>query len=163
MLINYENILKYYFKSNFPKIYQWRENNKQKKYKRKLSQAVAVFSNMYQTEGHYPLFQTIEIETINRCNSTCSFCPVNKHSDTRDFKIMDLELFKSIINQLKELNYPGSIGLYSNNEPFLDERIVELARLAKEELPNNHLYLYTKYKRDFTYIRKVPGNYEISR
>ncbi|WP_371363020.1 S-adenosyl-L-methionine-dependent 2-deoxy-scyllo-inosamine dehydrogenase [Sporomusa rhizae] len=143
MLINYENIIKYYFKSNFPKIHRWRENRKQKKYEKRVRQIVTDYSNRYKTEGHYPLFQTIEIETINRCNSTCSFCPVNKHADTRDFKVMDLELFVSIIKQLKELNYSGSIGLYSNNEPFLDERIVELARLAKEQLPDNHLYLYT--------------------
>lgn len=143
MLINYENIVKYYFKSNFPKIHKWRENMKKKKYEKKVSQIIANYRNIYETEGHYPLFQTIEIETINRCNNTCSFCPVNKYSDTRDFKIMDQKLFVSVLKQLQELNYTGSIGLYSNNEPFLDERIVELARIAKEHLPNNHLYLYT--------------------
>lgn len=25
----------------------------------------------------------IEIETVNRCNNDCSFCPVNVHSDKR--------------------------------------------------------------------------------
>jgi radical SAM protein with 4Fe4S-binding SPASM domain len=143
MLINYENIIKYYFKSHFPKIHGWRENRKRKKYEKRINQAVIDFHNSYKTTGHYPLFQTIEIETLNRCNSTCSFCPVNKNADTREFKLMDQELFISIVQQLKNLKYTGSVGLYSNNEPFLDERIVDLARIAKEQLPNNHLYLYT--------------------
>ncbi|MCM0758043.1 SPASM domain-containing protein [Sporomusa sphaeroides DSM 2875] len=143
MIINYENILKYYFKNHFPKIHEWRENRKREKYKKRITQAIDNYNSIYKAEGQYPLFQTIEIETINRCNSTCSFCPVNKNADTREFKIMDQQLFISILQQLKDLNYSGSIGLYSNNEPFLDERIVDLARLAKEQLPNNHLYLYT--------------------
>lgn len=143
MLINYENIVKYYFKSHLPQIYNWRENRKRKKYEKKINQAVADYRKVFETTGQYPLFKTIEIETLNRCNSTCSFCPVNKNADTREFKKMDVALFVSILHQLKELNYSGSVGLYSNNEPFLDERIVNLARMAREQLPNNHLYLYT--------------------
>lgn len=143
MIINYENMVKYYFKSHFPQIHNWRENFKKKKYERKINQAVSDYYHNYKTTGHYSLFQTIEIETLNRCNSTCSFCPVNKNADTREFKIMPEDLFKSILQHLKDINYAGSIGLYSNNEPFLDERIVDLARIAKEKLPTNHLYLYT--------------------
>ncbi|WP_371372521.1 radical SAM/SPASM domain-containing protein [Sporomusa aerivorans] len=143
MLINYENIFKYYFKSHFPKIHSWRENLKRRKYEKRITQAVTDYHNIYKDTGYYPLFHTIEIETLNRCNSTCSFCPVNKNADTREFRLMDQDLFISILQQLKDLNYSGSVGLYSNNEPFLDERIVDLARIAKEQLPNNHLYLYT--------------------
>ncbi|HML34142.1 radical SAM/SPASM domain-containing protein [Sporomusa sphaeroides] len=143
MLINYENIIKYYFKSHFPRIHKWREEFKRKKYEKRVSRTVANYCDLYQTEGQYPLFKTVEIETINRCNSTCSFCPVNKNADTRAFKIMEQELFISILQQLKALNYSGTIGLYSNNEPFLDERIIELAQITKEYLPNNFLYLYT--------------------
>ena len=143
MFINYENIVKYYFKSHFPQIHNWRESFKRKKYETKIKQAVADYHHIYKTTGLYPLFQTIEIETLNRCNSTCSFCPVNKNADTREFKIMKKELFISILQQLKDMNYAGSVGLYSNNEPFLDERIIDLARIAKEQLPANHLYLYT--------------------
>lgn len=91
----------------------------------------------------FPLFNKIEIETINRCNNTCPFCPVNKHLDTREFKKMDEKLFNKIIDELAAINYDGFIALFSNNEPLLDERIVEFNRIAREKLPNACLYLYT--------------------
>ncbi|GMQ62625.1 radical SAM/SPASM domain-containing protein [Vallitalea maricola] len=100
-------------------------------------------ANEYLSQSQYPLFQTIEIETINRCNGTCSFCPINHNIDPRPFKLMDRELFVSIINQLKDIDYSGSIGLYSNNEPLLDKRIFEFLKLTRESLPKAKLYLFT--------------------
>ncbi len=91
----------------------------------------------------FPIFQTIEIETINRCNGTCSFCPINHHIDPRPYKKMEDKLFYSIIEQLVKLNYSGSIGLYSNNEPLLDKRLLEFLRLTREKLPHATLYLFT--------------------
>lgn len=90
-----------------------------------------------------PMFELVEIETINRCNNGCSFCPVNKNSDTREFHQMSEELFHRIIDQLAELNYSYRVGLYSNNEPFLDERIVDFAKYAREKLPNAYLEIFT--------------------
>ena len=37
----------------------------------------------YMKDDVFPIFQTIEIETINRCNGKCSFCPVNRNIDPR--------------------------------------------------------------------------------
>lgn len=97
----------------------------------------------YLNQKQYPLFQTIEIETINRCNGKCSFCPINRNIDPRPFKLMDEKLFESIIQQLKKINYRGYIGLYSNNEPLLDKRIFSFLQKAREALPNANLYLFT--------------------
>lgn len=97
----------------------------------------------YLSQDKFPIFRTIEIETINRCNGTCSFCPVNRNVDTRPLQLMDKKLFVSIIDQLKEINYSGSIGLYSNNEPLLDKRIYHFLSIAKENLPNASLYIFT--------------------
>ncbi|QUI24151.1 SPASM domain-containing protein [Vallitalea pronyensis] len=97
----------------------------------------------YLSSQPFPVFQTIEIETINRCNGSCTFCPINHHIDPRPYKKMDEDLFKSIINQLVELNYKGSIGLYSNNEPLLDKRLLEFLKFTREKLPNATLYLFT--------------------
>ncbi len=90
-----------------------------------------------------PLFELIEIETINRCNGKCSFCPVNRAADTRTLKVMEESLFRSILGQLAEAGYRGKVGLYSNNEPLLDARIVELAALARQILPAAQLFLMT--------------------
>ena len=41
--------------------------------------------NAFVTEAmqETPLFNRVEIETYNKCNGICSFCPVNKYNDTR--------------------------------------------------------------------------------
>lgn len=75
-----------------------------------------------------PLFSSIEIETMNRCNGKCTFCPVNHDIDPRKFSRMSEPLFQKIIDELKTLNYSGRLALYSNNEPFLDVRIEDFAR-----------------------------------
>ena len=85
----------------------------------------------------------IEIETINKCNSTCGFCPVNRYADTRQFQRMSRELFCNIIDQLSEWNYDRVLKLYSNNEPFLDKRIFEFTEYAREKLPKAFLKITT--------------------
>lgn len=91
----------------------------------------------------FPLPAAIEIETLNRCNGDCDFCPVNYKLDKREYKIMDEALFYSIISQLKELDYSGYISAYSNNEPLLDKRIFSFVEHIKKELPNAKNFLFT--------------------
>ena len=105
--------------------------------------SVQKYIDEYLKTGKVNLFETIEIETINRCNGECSFCPVNRRDDKRDFKIMDEQLFKNIINQLRDMNYDGRIQLFSNNEPLLDKRISDFAKYARENCKNAHLSLFT--------------------
>lgn len=73
----------------------------------------------------------------------CSFCPVNQASDPRKHIMMKHDLFEKIITELKVLNYSDRIGLFSNNEPFLDKRIIYFVKYAREYLPHAYLYLYT--------------------
>lgn len=88
-----------------------------------------------------PLFSSIEIETMNRCNGKCTFCPVNHDIDPRKFSRMSEPLFQKIIDELKTLNYSGRLALYSNNEPFLDVRIEDFARYARSALPRACIYI----------------------
>ncbi len=90
-----------------------------------------------------PLFNHIEIETINRCNGICSFCPINAKIDPREKRIMSQELFEKIIDELAELNYSGRIALFSNNEPMLDNRIINLYKYCRSKLPNAWLFMFT--------------------
>ena len=89
------------------------------------------------------LFSAIEIETYNRCNGVCSFCPVNVRNDSRIEKKMDELLFKKIIDELEQLNYSGRLALFSNNEPFLDERIIEFHKYARKKVPKARMHLFT--------------------
>lgn len=90
-----------------------------------------------------PELSTIEIETINRCNNDCSFCPANRGKDVRKLKKMDEKLFEKIIDELCEMNYCGRISLFSNDEPLLDDRIIKFVHYAREKLPNAFHSLYT--------------------
>ena len=74
-----------------------------------------------------PMFKTLEIETINRCNGKCSFCPVNSTNDDRILSKMSEDLFNKILVELVDMKYSGRVSLYSNNEPFLDDRIVDFS------------------------------------
>ena len=67
----------------------------------------------------------ILIETINRCNSTCSFCAANRNDECRPFCRMEEDLFKKIVSQIADWDYSGYISLFANNEPFMDTRIIE--------------------------------------
>ena len=90
-----------------------------------------------------PQPQVVNIETINRCNSTCAFCTANVHAEKRPFMKISDELYRSIIDQLADWNYRGHLTLYGNNEPLLDTRIVELHKYAREKLPESFIFMST--------------------
>lgn len=89
------------------------------------------------------LFHHVEIETVNRCNGMCSFCPVSVKSDKRPYTMMDETVFKKIIDELAELNYSGRLALFSNNEPLIDKRILQFHKYARQKLPKARMHLYT--------------------
>ena len=94
-------------------------------------------------DGRSPLFRHVELETFNKCNGACQFCPVNRDHDPREHKKMDDQLYEDIIRQLSSIKYAGRFSLYSNNEPLLDTRIYEYLRFAKDWLPHAHHVLCT--------------------
>lgn len=94
-------------------------------------------------DSQLALFNKIEIETINQCNNTCSFCPVNVQKDKRVHQQMTMELFKRIILQLVSLNYQGTINLFSNNEPLLDSLLLERLKFTRKSLPNAYIFIYS--------------------
>ncbi len=91
----------------------------------------------------YGNLDNVQIETVNRCNGECSFCPVNKFLDSRKFAKMDEKVFSKIINELSEVDYNKSLALFSNNEPLIDKRIFKFAKEAREKLPHAHIYIFT--------------------
>lgn len=85
----------------------------------------------------------VEIETINKCNSTCSFCPVNRDADPRATVRMSETVFRKIIDDLAANDFSDQINLFSNNEPFLDKRIVDFAEYAREKLPRATIQIFS--------------------
>ena len=97
---------------------------------------VNTYVNTISENRDTPLFKIIELETINRCNSLCQFCPVNAKAPHRPKKYMSDELFHKIIKELKELKFKGQVCMFSANEPFLDPNIIERIKYAKTNLPD---------------------------
>lgn len=89
------------------------------------------------------LFNEIEIETYNKCNGSCEFCPVNIKDDPRKHIFMKEELFEKIVSELADINYNGRISLFSNNEPLLDDRIFEFSRRLRKALPDARIHMFT--------------------
>ncbi len=85
----------------------------------------------------------ILLETINRCNSTCSFCAANRNDESRPFCRMDEALFRKTVSQLAEWNYSGYLSLFANNEPFMDTRIIEFHKYIREKLPEAKIKVFT--------------------
>lgn len=109
----------------------------------KYKTAIRKYIEKIRTEETMPCFESIEIETINRCNNSCSFCPVNRAEDTRPYALMEEGLFETLIRQLSDIEFNGKISLYSNNEPLLDKRIVRFHRTVRSILPHSFISLFT--------------------
>lgn len=82
----------------------------------------------------------IEIEVFSYCNRKCWFCP-NSFIDRRSSNVvMPEEMYLSILDQLKEIDYDGEITYSRYNEPLSHKAII-LKRIAqaRERLPNARL------------------------
>lgn len=94
-----------------------------------------------QKEAPHPV--VVNLETVNRCNSTCEFCTANINAEKRPYKKIDDALYYSIIDQLRDWGYKGHLTLYGNNEPWLDKRIVEFHEYARKQLPEAFIFMST--------------------
>lgn len=107
--------------------------------RKKTRDYIALFHS--QKEIPHPLI--VNIETVNRCNSTCDFCPANRNDDKRPYAKMSEEVFIKIIQDLKAWNYKGMISLYVNNEPLIDSRIIDFHKYVREQLPDCKIKFFT--------------------
>lgn len=83
--------------------------------------------------------EQLQIETTSYCNLACDFCP---NSDMESYKMMDMELFKKIIDNAAELKIPKVIP-FLTGEPFVDPHIFKRIEYIKEKMPGVKIELYT--------------------
>jgi MoaA/NifB/PqqE/SkfB family radical SAM enzyme len=82
----------------------------------------------------------VSIETTNRCNAKCSFCPNNALA--RERSTMDQALFEKIVEECRAFPLPA-IEPFLNGEPFMDRDIIPRMRHIRERLPKTRLRLYS--------------------
>jgi len=68
--------------------------------------------------------ENIQIEISNRCNLKCPMCPRGQNKAIRNEKDIDIDFFKTVIDELQEHN--TKIQLWNYGEPFLHEQILSL-------------------------------------
>ena len=86
-------------------------------------------SGFYPRSGFKKLPKTINIELTNMCNLRCPVCPTH-FAMTRERGFMDFELFKSIIDEFKNVNLkPGIIMIFAG-EPLLHKNVDKFVEYA---------------------------------
>jgi radical SAM protein with 4Fe4S-binding SPASM domain len=100
---------------------------------RRILNAAKLFSSYYISKTIKKLIQwgmplSIEIEPTTSCNLRCPQCPSGLREFTRDTGMLDLDLYKKIIDELSpELVW---LILYFQGEPFLNKSFLEFVKYA---------------------------------
>ena len=103
-----------------------------------------------------PLPTWIELSLIDVCNRSCSFCPKSDDSVAPDtYQKMSKKLIDKLHDDLKKMNYKGSLALCGYGEPLLHKDIEyivkKLSNVADVEIvtngdPLNHKMITKLYK-----------------
>ena len=76
------------------------------------------------------------LEPVNLCNFKCTCCPVSLldyKSVVKDVGMMDLDLYKKILGDIKVMGKLKKLNLYGDGEPLLHKNIPDMVRLAIQE------------------------------
>jgi hypothetical protein len=71
----------------------------------------------------------VQIESTNKCNAKCVFCP--RDDMHRPEGIMDMALYRKIVDECAELGITH-VRVHNYGEPMLDRDLVEKVRYAKQ-------------------------------
>lgn len=82
----------------------------------------------------------VSLETTNICYANCIPCP--RDFFTQERKIMDMSLFKKIIDEIKNYNIE-LIEMCGFGEPFSDRYFFDRCLYIKESIPNVKIYTTT--------------------
>ena len=85
----------------------------------------------------------VSIETYAYCNAACNFCPYPNL--TRKGDMMPDVLVEKLISDFEAIpvSHPFEINLSRVNEPFLDQRIFDIAARINERLQNASLVFFS--------------------
>ena len=101
----------------------------------KVVDVVPIFDNL-------PIPTWIELSLIDVCNRKCSFCPkVDPNVAPDTFQKMSRDIIDKIYEQLKAINFDGTISLCGYGEPLLHKDIFyivkKLSNISKVEIVTN--------------------------
>jgi MoaA/NifB/PqqE/SkfB family radical SAM enzyme len=92
---------------------------------------VSYLRTYWETNGKFPIFKQVLLETRTDCNNHCPFCP---HAfNNKPLGVMSWECYTTIIDQLCDIGFNGRVALMLSNEPLLEERLGDMIRYAKSK------------------------------
>jgi radical SAM protein with 4Fe4S-binding SPASM domain len=89
------------------------------------------------------LFKHIKIQTNDLCTRKCPWCYFGQMNYKQKDVWLEEELVYKMIDELKDLNFQGRLGLFETNEPLTDPRIYDFLEYAKRKLPGTFHMLIT--------------------
>ena len=80
-----------------------------------------------------PIPSWIELSIIDVCNRSCSFCPkADPKVAPNTYQKMSMLLIEKLTNDLKKINYQGSVTLCGYGEPMLHKGVYDISRKLAE-------------------------------
>jgi len=91
------------------------------------------------------IFEEIEFETLSYCNRKCEYCPNatwERFGAEKQF-FMAEDVFKTLIQQLKDLGFCGQIAPHLYGEPMSDPRLLKWVVHMRQQLPKCRIKIVT--------------------
>lgn len=77
--------------------------------------------------------EMVRIETVSACNLRCQHCTTGVAYDSTDRRIMKMETFNILVEQLKQIPTIRTATLYLGGEPLLNKNHALMCKRIKEE------------------------------
>lgn len=90
---------------------------------------------------YYP--NHLNIETSDYCNRSCSYCPIQHKREKHPPRLLDMDVFASLLRELQAAPHPLKISLQWIDEPLANPQFFEYIALGRELLPEAHWLLQT--------------------
>ena len=90
-----------------------------------------------------PLPTEIEISESGTCNRKCSFCPRSDPNFEDKKEFMSNLLHEKLCNELKDLDYKGTVRYSGFVEPMLDKNIYNLINMTRKNVPKSNIEMVT--------------------
>jgi len=91
-------------------------------------------------QNKFPLI--VQIQTSNKCNAACTFCPYPYTEGEKKFQIMEWVLYKRIIDECSKQDVEQILPFFLN-EPLLNKDLVKYINYAKEKNSNSLVKIFT--------------------
>jgi len=105
----------------------------QKAIKLNLKRRTVIVDDKLVFHNNVPIPSWIELSIIDVCNRSCSFCPkADPKIAPNTYQKMTMSLVEKLTNDLKKINYQGSVTLCGYGEPMLHKGVFEMSKKLAE-------------------------------